>query len=71
MSSLPEDPYLALGVDRNATTAQIKAQYRKLALKCHPDKVLDPEKKEEAVAEFHKIQTAFEILGDESKRNRY
>ena len=33
-----EDPYQALGLDHNATAAQIKTAYRKLALKYHPDR---------------------------------
>ncbi|KAF2716260.1 heat shock protein DnaJ, partial [Polychaeton citri CBS 116435] len=70
-SPLPPDPYNALGVAKDATGAQIKTVYRKLVLKCHPDKILDPTKKQAAVDEFHKIQTAYEIIGDEQRRQRY
>jgi len=70
-SPLPDDPYLALGVPRDATAAAIKTQYRKLVLKCHPDKVQDESQKQAAVDRFHKIQTAYEILGEEDKKARY
>ncbi|KAK5173920.1 uncharacterized protein LTR77_002601 [Saxophila tyrrhenica] len=71
MDSLPPDPYLALGVAKDATAAAIKTQYRKLVLKCHPDKVQDESLKQEASDRFHKIQTAYEIIGDEDRRSRY
>ncbi|KAF2772987.1 heat shock protein DnaJ, partial [Teratosphaeria nubilosa] len=68
---LPEDPYAALGVAKDASAATIKTQYRKLVLKCHPDKVQDEARKAAAVDNFHKIQTAYEIIGDEDRRSRY
>ena len=70
-SPLPEDPYLALGLPKDTTAGAIKTQYRKLVLKFHPDKVQDETLKEAAVDQFHKIQTAYEILGDEDRRARY
>lgn len=70
-SPIPEDPYVALGVAKDATTAAIKAQYRKLVLKCHPDKVQDESLKEAAADRFHRITTAYEILVDEDQRHRY
>ena len=68
---LPPDPYLALGVAKDATAAAIKTQYRKLVLKCHPDKVKDESEKKDASDKFHKIQSAWEIIGDEARRARY
>jgi len=65
------DPYAALGVATDATTQQIKVTYRKLALKFHPDKVQDESLKAAASENFHKIQQAYEILGDEERRGRY
>lgn len=70
-SPLPPDPYAALGVAKDATSAQIKTTYRKLALKCHPDKVTDESKKAAAADQFHSIQQAYEIIGDDDKRSRY
>jgi len=68
---LPPDPYLALGVPKDATQAAVKTAHRKLVLKCHPDKVTDPDAKQAAADKFHKIQTAYEILIDEDRRGRY
>jgi len=65
MDDLPPDPYLALGLPRTTDAAAIKTAYRKLALKYHPDKVQGKED------EFVRIQQAYEILGDESKRQHY
>lgn len=70
-SPLPPDPYVALGLSKDATPAQIKTTYRKLVLKCHPDKVTDESKKAEASDQFHRIQQAYEILSDEGRRSRY
>lgn len=70
-SLLPEDPYKALGVASDATAAAIKTAYRKLVLKHHPDKVTDDSLKQAAADQFHKIQTAWETVGDEDKRTRY
>lgn len=71
MDALPPDPYAALGVAKDATAAAIKAQYRKLVLKHHPDKIQDEALKQSAADEFHKIQTAYEIVGDDVRRQRY
>lgn len=70
-SPLPPDPYLALGVAKDATAGAIKTQYRKLVLKFHPDKVQDESQKQAAADQFHRIQTAYEIVGDEDRRQRY
>ncbi|KAL2352887.1 hypothetical protein BJ546DRAFT_158235 [Cryomyces antarcticus] len=70
-SPLPPDPYAALGVPQDATASTIKTTYRKLALKCHPDKVTDESQKARAADQFHRIQQAYEIIGDDDKRSRY
>lgn len=56
--------YEILGVDKNATSDQIKKSYRKKALKEHPDKGGDPEK-------FKEITQAYEVLMDKDKREIY
>ncbi len=71
MSSQPADPYKALGVGLDADTAAIKTAYRKLVLKCHPDKVQDPALKATKQDEFQRVQEAYEILSDEAKRREY
>ena len=50
-----EDPYSVLGVARDATQAEIKKQYYKLARECHPDKGGTHE-------EFIRINDAYELL---------
>ncbi|XP_077365518.1 dnaJ homolog subfamily B member 6b isoform X2 [Festucalex cinctus] len=61
--------YQVLGVHKNATQADIKKAYRKLALKWHPDK--NPENKEEAEKRFKELSEAYEVLSDEDKRTVY
>ena len=52
------DFYEMLGVDRDASTKQIKKAYRALAMKFHPDKNPDdPESQEK----FHDINAAYEV----------
>eukprot|EP01006_Ploeotia_vitrea_P051636 TRINITY_DN67583_c7_g1_i1.p1 TRINITY_DN67583_c7_g1~~TRINITY_DN67583_c7_g1_i1.p1 ORF type:complete len:1009 (-),score=144.25 TRINITY_DN67583_c7_g1_i1:125-2827(-) len=65
--------YDTLGISRQATTAEIKAAFRKLALKCHPDKMQSANDKEKADAEkqFKAINEAHDILGDDQKRAEY
>jgi len=65
------DHYKALGVANTVDAAVIKATYRKLVLKCHPDKVTDPALKEQKQEEFHNIQQAYECLIDDEKRSKY
>ena len=62
-----KDYYEILGVKRDATAAEIKSAYRKLARKFHPD----VNKTKEAESKFKDINEAYEVLGDEAKRKRY
>jgi len=62
------DYYEVLGVGRNADENEIKANYRKLALKYHPDR--NPGDKE-AEEKFKEAAEAYEVLRDPEKRNIY
>ncbi|KAI0786082.1 DnaJ protein [Abortiporus biennis] len=62
-----KDPYEVLGVQRDATAAQIKKVYFSLARKYHPD--TNPDK--DAKAKFVEIQEAYDILKDDKKRAAY
>lgn len=62
------DYYEVLDVHRNASDAEIKKAYRKLALRHHPDKNPDDD---EAEARFKEVAEAYEVLADPSKRARY
>ena len=57
--------YNILDVPENASKEEIKKQYKKLAVKYHPDKEGGDEE------EFKKISEAYEILGDDEKRKKY
>ena len=62
------DYYKVLGVSKNATDAEIKNAYRKLARKYHPD--LNPNDKE-ANRKFQEVNEANEVLSDPEKRKKY
>jgi curved DNA-binding protein len=63
-----KDYYKVLGVKKDADAKQIKAAYRKLARKHHPDVNPGDEKAE---ARFKEVNEAHEVLGDPEKRKRY
>src|ERR671924_1971111 len=63
-----KDYYKVLGVGKTASEKEIKAAYRKLARKHHPD--VNPGDKA-AEARFKEINEAYEVLGDPPKRKKY
>ncbi|HEY2826804.1 MAG TPA: DnaJ domain-containing protein, partial [Pirellulales bacterium] len=65
---MADDYYQVLGVDKNASQADIQKAYRSLARKFHPD--LHPDDKT-AKEKFQKVQAAFDVLNDTSKRELY
>src|SRR5882757_3671316 len=69
--NLPPDPYLALGVSKDAKLPVIRSAHRKLVLKCHPDKVQDAALKAIKQVEFEKLQRAYELLSDDRRREEY
>ncbi|MEI6653724.1 MAG: DnaJ domain-containing protein [Verrucomicrobiota bacterium] len=63
-----KDYYSTLGIARDASTADIKKAFRKLARKYHPDVAKD---KGAAEARFKEINEANEVLSDPEKRRKY
>jgi DnaJ-class molecular chaperone len=65
---MAEDHYQTLGVPRTASAEDIRKAYRELARKYHPDLHPDDEAAQE---KFKQVQTAFDVLNDQSKREMY
>ena len=62
------DYYEVLGVERGADEKEIKKAYRRMAMKCHPDR--NPGDSE-AEAKFKELSEAYEVLADGQKRAAY
>ena len=63
-----QDYYELLGVAKDASQAELKKAFRRLARKYHPDVAEDKQAAEE---KFKKINEAYEVLGDPEKRRKY
>jgi molecular chaperone DnaJ len=61
------DYYEILGIPKNASKADIKKAYRKLAMKYHPDRSKEPG----AAEKFKEVSEAYAVLNDDSKRAQY
>jgi len=61
------DPYEVLGVQKSASSEDIKRAFRRLAKKLHPD----ANKKDATAAKFAELNSAYELLGDEKKRKAF
>ena len=61
------DYYEVLGISKDASDDEIKAAYRKLARKYHPDVCKEPNAKEK----FTEVSEAYEVLSDKDKRSQY
>ena len=62
-----KDYYEVLGVSKDASEKDIKAAYRKLAMKHHPDRSDDPGAEER----FKELSEAYAVLSDSDKRQKY
>jgi molecular chaperone DnaJ len=67
MATTEQDYYALLGVARNASDAEIKRAFRKLAQQWHPDVSQDPAAHER----FKEINEAYQVLSDPEQRQRY
>jgi len=68
VQTVAKDYYATLGVSRNASQKEIRAAYRRLARKHHPD-VNPGDKASEAL--FKEINAAYDVLSDPEKRRKY
>lgn len=66
---MAKDYYGILGIPRNASDAEIKKAYRKLAMRYHPDR--NPGREKWANERFKEINEAYGVLGDPQKRKQY
>ena len=65
---MPQDYYIELGVPRNAADKEVKAAYRRLARRYHPDvNTSDPD----AETRFKRVNEAYQVLSDPKTRRDY
>ena len=63
-----QDYYQTLGVSRDASPAELKKAYKKLAMKHHPDRNQGDKASE---SKFKELSEAYEVLSDTNKRQTY
>ena len=68
-SEYKRDYYEVLGVDKNASEAEIKKAFRKMVLKYHPDRNRDNPK--EAEEKMKEVNEAYSVLSDPKKKAQY
>lgn len=69
--TLHDDLYQILNVQHNAIFTDLKASYRRLSQRFHPDKHVDPDAKSIATDHFTRVKEAFEILSNQKLRRLY
>ncbi|KAG8443244.1 hypothetical protein GDO86_011882, partial [Hymenochirus boettgeri] len=67
VEEIQQNFYEFLGVEQDASSADIRKAYRKLSLTLHPDK----NKEENAETDFRQLVSIYEVLKDEERRQRY
>ncbi|XP_009122987.1 dnaJ homolog subfamily B member 8 isoform X2 [Brassica rapa] len=71
-SNVRSSYYNVLGIRKDASVSDVRAAYRKLAMKWHPDRYArTPDVAGEAKRRFQQIQEAYSVLNDENKRSMY
>src|SRR5258708_6075830 len=65
---MPRHPYAVLRVQKNASEADVKKAYRKLARQYHPDRNPGDKKAE---VQFKEVQEAYDLLNDADKKAQY
>jgi len=66
-----ENYYVFLNIPQNASQEDVNSAYRRLSRLYHPDKHVDPDRKQEADALFNKTKVAYEVLSDPHRRAIY
>ena len=65
---MARNPYIVLGLAPTASDSEIRAAFRKLAKKFHPDRNPDDNKAED---KFKEVASAFDVVGDSARRKKF